>query len=64
MIKKPLGSVLHFLRRGHSCAGILKALKLSSIILVSKEVLERAKSQELHSDQLQRVDPGFCPTQL
>lgn len=39
-MKKQLGSSLYFFRTVHSCAGILKALKLSSIMLVSKEVLD------------------------
>lgn len=41
VIKKHLGSFLYFFRTVHSCAGILKALKLSSIILVSKEAFDR-----------------------
>jgi len=41
VIKKQLGSFTCFFRTVHSCAGILKALKLSSIILVSKEAFDR-----------------------
>lgn len=32
VIKKPLGFLLHFLRTRNSCAGVLKALKLSSCV--------------------------------